>query len=86
MFRRVTIALAVVATAALVAASPAAAHGDEGWNGGKEGAGHAKVEGGYGSGEFLNLGGPYGITYAEGHGAHFEGKAGYYYNHYLNRH
>ncbi|MFJ4963314.1 hypothetical protein EES43_00730 [Streptomyces sp. ADI96-02] len=73
MLRRIAVTLATVATAGLVAAAPAAATG---WEGGKIGAEYAAVEGSRASGEILNLGGPYGITYVKGEREHFEAERG----------
>ncbi|AEN13752.1 MULTISPECIES: hypothetical protein [unclassified Streptomyces] len=80
MLRRIAITLATVAAAGFVAAGPAVA--DE-WEGGQVGAGYEAVEGSHEAGEFLNLGGPYGITYGKGHKAHFAGESGLIYAQYL---
>ncbi|WP_326670755.1 hypothetical protein [Streptomyces sp. NBC_01257] len=84
MLRSIAITVATVAAAGFLAAGPAAAHNsDDGYEAGKVGAGYSKVEGDRASAEYLNLGGPYGITYAKAKKAHFEGEAGYYYAEYL---
>ncbi|WP_329034071.1 hypothetical protein OHT61_00805 [Streptomyces sp. NBC_00178] len=81
MLRRIAITLATVAAAGFVAAAPAAAND---WEGVTEGAGYQKTEGAREAGEYLNLGGPYGITYGKEKRAHFAGESGYYYTQYLH--
>ncbi|MEV0579804.1 MULTISPECIES: hypothetical protein [unclassified Streptomyces] len=84
MLRSIAITLATVAAAGFVAAAPAVANdSDGGWEGGKVGAGYSEVEADRASAEYLNLGGPYGVTYAKAKKAHFEGEAGYFYAEYL---
>ncbi|MFD0020035.1 hypothetical protein [Streptomyces sp. NPDC058382] len=84
MLRRIVITVATVTAAGFIAAAPAAAHNsDGGREGGKIGANYTKIEGSRQSGEFLNLGGPYGITYAKGHKADFEAEHGELYAEYL---
>lgn len=84
MLRSIVITLATVAAAGFVAAGPAAAsNSDNGYEAGKVGAGYAEIEGDRASAEYVNLGGPYGITHAKAKKAHFEGEAGYYYAQYL---
>lgn len=80
MLRRIAITVAAVAAAGFMAATPAAA--SDGWEGGKAGGGYYELEGHRASAEYLNLGGPYGITYANEKKAHFEVEAGYFYNEY----
>ncbi|MEV1093413.1 hypothetical protein ACIOHB_36925 [Streptomyces microflavus] len=82
MLRRIAITFAAIAAAGLVAAAPAAAN--DGWEGGKAGGGYAAVEGSRANAEYLNLGGPYGITYAKQNKAHFAAERGYYYTQYLH--
>lgn len=84
MFRRIAITLATVAAAGLMAATPAVADG--GWEGGKAGAGYQAIEGHRGHAEYTNLGGPYGITYAEESRQHFGAERGYLYAEYLQGH
>ncbi|MEV2263047.1 hypothetical protein OG473_06745 [Streptomyces anulatus] len=81
MLRRIAFTLASVAAAGLVAAAPAVASD---WEGGKTVAGYQHVEGHKASAEYLNLGGPYGITYGKAKKAHFEAERGYFYNQYLH--
>ncbi|MFE3381455.1 hypothetical protein [Streptomyces anulatus] len=81
MLRRIAFTLATVAAAGFVATAPAAAND---WEGGKAGGGYQHVEGHKASAEYLNLGGPYGITYAKEKKAHFEAERGYYYTQYLH--
>ncbi|MFJ4965385.1 hypothetical protein EES43_29325 [Streptomyces sp. ADI96-02] len=80
MLRRIAFTLATVAVAGFVAAAPAAASDREG---GKVAAGYQEIEGHRASGEFLNLGGPYGITYAKGEMEHLRAERGYFYAEYL---
>ncbi|WP_326701131.1 hypothetical protein OG909_29805 [Streptomyces sp. NBC_01754] len=80
MLRRIAITLATVAAAGFVAAGPAAAHE---WEGGQLGAGYEAVEGSRQAGEYLNLGGPYGITYAKGNKASFAAERGVLYAQYM---
>lgn len=54
------------------------------WEGGKTVVGYQHVEGHKASAEYLNIGGPYGITYGEAKKAHFEAERGYFYNQYLH--
>ncbi|MFF1925585.1 hypothetical protein ACFVW8_34060 [Streptomyces sp. NPDC058221] len=87
MLRRIAITMATVAAAGFVAAAPAVAHNsDDGREAGKLSASHTKVEGSAQSGELLNLGGPYGITYAKGHKTNFAGEHGELYAEYLQSH
>lgn len=87
MLRRIAITLATVAAAGFVAAAPAAAHtSDDGREGGKVDASYTQVEGSLQSGEYLNLGGPYGITYAKGHKADFAAEHGELAAQYLHGH
>ncbi|MEV1049069.1 hypothetical protein [Streptomyces sp. NPDC049916] len=76
MIRRIAITLAAVAAAGFVAAGPASASGMDGWDG-HAGGGHAEIEGGWASGEYQNLGGPYGITTVKGQQAYFDAERGY---------
>ncbi|WP_031088954.1 hypothetical protein [Streptomyces sp. NRRL WC-3549] len=82
MLRRIAITLATVAAAGFVAAAPAAAHDWEA-EGGQLGAGYEAVEASRQAGEFLNLGGPYGITYAKEKKADFAAESGFLYAQYL---
>ncbi|MFH9138697.1 hypothetical protein [Streptomyces sp. NPDC017524] len=77
MIRRIAITLAAVAAAGFVAAGPASAQGTNGWEG-PAGGGHEEIEGGWASGEYRNLGGPYGITYIKGEKAYFDAERGYF--------
>ncbi|MFJ3189862.1 hypothetical protein [Streptomyces halstedii] len=83
MVRRIAITLATVAAAGFVAAAPAAA-GD--WEGGQLGAAYQSVEGSRQAGEFVNLGGPYGITFAKENKAHFESVDAYLWAEYAHGH
>lgn len=83
MLRRIAITVAAVAAAGLMAATPAAA---DGWEGGKSGGAYQAVEGYHGSGEYMNLGGPYGITYAKGQKTHVSAERGHFYTQYLRGH
>ncbi|MFD6426377.1 MULTISPECIES: hypothetical protein [unclassified Streptomyces] len=85
MLRRIAITVATVAAAGLMAAGPAAAHGND--NGGESvevAAGYLQAEASHEKADYLNLGGPYGITYAseERDAAAFE--AGFFWAQYLN--
>ncbi|NEB39492.1 hypothetical protein [Streptomyces sp. SID14515] len=73
MIRRIAITLAAVAAAGFVAAAPASANGENGHIGG----GHAGIEAGWASGEYQNLGGPYGITTIKGQAAYFDAERGW---------
>lgn len=73
MIRRIAITLAAVAAAGFVAAAPASANGEHGNTGG----GHAGIEAGWASGEYQNLGGPYGITTVKGQAAYFDAERGW---------
>ncbi|ARF70813.1 hypothetical protein ACIOD0_21085 [Kitasatospora albolonga] len=84
MLRRIAITLAAAATAGLVAATPAVADG--GWEAGKAGAGYQAIEAHRGHAEYTNLGGPYGITYAEESRHDFAAERGYLYAEYLHGH
>ncbi|MEV7401503.1 hypothetical protein AB0N93_14040 [Streptomyces sp. NPDC091267] len=84
MLRSIAITLATVAAAGFVAAGPAAANNSGGgWEGGKSAAGYSEVEGDRAGLDYLNLGGPYGITHLKANKAHFELERGYYYSEYL---
>lgn len=85
MLRRIAITVATVAAAGLMAAGPAAAHGND--NGGESvevAAGYFQADASRENAEYLNLGGPYGITYAseEREAASVEG--GFFWAEYLN--
>lgn len=75
MLRRIAITLATVTAAGFMAAAPAAA----GTGGGEVGAGYFEIEGARSDASYLNLGGPYGITYAKEKKAAFEAEGGYFY-------
>ncbi|WP_299538675.1 hypothetical protein [uncultured Streptomyces sp.] len=77
MFRRIALTLVTAAAAGIVGASTAAAHAADldGGAGGSNQAAHAHAS----SDEYLNLGGPYGITYAEKKTLHFSIEQGWYY-------
>ncbi|WP_326682107.1 hypothetical protein [Streptomyces sp. NBC_01237] len=81
MLRRIAFTLATVAAAGFVATAPAVANDGEG---GKVEAGYQHVEGHRASAEYLNLGGPYGITYANENREHFEAERGYFAAEYLH--
>ncbi|MGW0647043.1 hypothetical protein [Streptomyces badius] len=72
MIRRIAITLAAVAAAGFVAAAPASANG---WD--AHAGGHAGIEAGWASGEYQNLGGPYGITTVKGQAAYFDAERGW---------
>ncbi|MFF7364190.1 hypothetical protein [Streptomyces sp. NPDC008125] len=85
MLRRIAITVATVAAAGLMAAGPAAAHdNDKGGESVEVAAGYFQAEASRDSAEYLNLGGPYGITYAneEHEAASLEG--GFLWAQYLN--
>lgn len=75
MIRRIAIILAAVAAAGFVAATPASAHAANDWD--PHAAGHAGIEAGWASGEYQNLGGPYGITTVKGQAAYFDAERGW---------
>ncbi|MFE8911094.1 hypothetical protein [Streptomyces globisporus] len=72
MIRRIAITLAAVAAAGFVAAAPASAND---WDG--HAGGHAGIEASWASGEYQNLGGPYGITTVKGQAAYFDAERGW---------
>ncbi|MFF3525589.1 hypothetical protein [Streptomyces rubiginosohelvolus] len=76
MIRRIAITLATVAAAGFVAAAPASAHAANDWD--AHAAGHAGIEAGWASGEYQNLGGPYGITTVKGQAAYFDAERGWF--------
>ncbi|MFG2672294.1 hypothetical protein ACPXCP_16890 [Streptomyces sp. DT20] len=87
MVRRIAITLATVAAAGFMAAAPAAAYGGGG-NGeeaGKIGASYFEVDASRENTEFLNVGGPYGITYGKQNKAELEAEGGSFYAEYLSR-
>ncbi|MFF0505162.1 hypothetical protein ACFYUH_16395 [Streptomyces fimicarius] len=75
MMRRIAITLATVAAAGFVAAAPASAHGGNDWD--SHAGGHAGIEAGWASGEYQNLGGPYGITTIKGQAAYLDAERGW---------
>ncbi|MYY09676.1 hypothetical protein GT204_12330 [Streptomyces sp. SID4919] len=84
MIRRVAIALATVTVAGFMAAAPAAATSSPEVEAAELGGGYFQVDGSHASGEFLNLGGPYGITYAQGSEAHLHAEGAEFYARYLH--
>ncbi|MFB8382297.1 hypothetical protein [Streptomyces rubiginosohelvolus] len=75
MIRRIAITLASAAAAGFVAAAPASANGTNDWD--AHAGGHAGIEAGWASGEYQNLGGPYGITTIKGQAAYFDAERGW---------
>ncbi|MBV7249202.1 hypothetical protein [Streptomyces sp. MW-W600-10] len=75
MIRRIAITLAAVAAAGFVAAAPASAHGTNDWD--AQAGGHSGIEAGWASGEYQNLGGPYGITTIKGQAAYLDAERGW---------
>lgn len=84
MLRGIAITLATVAAAGFVAAAPAAAH-DGGGEAGKVLAGYQQTDASRSNAEFLNLGGPYGITYAKENKQHMQDEKGFLYAEYFAR-
>lgn len=86
MVRRIAITLATVAAAAFMAAGPAAAYDfGGGEEAGKIGANYYEFDASRENSEFLNVGGPYGITYASHDEAEVEAEGGSFYAEYLSR-
>ncbi|MEU0040722.1 hypothetical protein [Streptomyces sp. NPDC006333] len=50
----------------------------DGWEGGQVGGSYSQLKGDHAGVEYLNLGGPYGITYANKEKAHFKAERGYF--------
>ncbi|MCX5401634.1 hypothetical protein [Streptomyces sp. NBC_00102] len=85
MLRRIAITVATVAAAGLMAAGPAAAHGnDQGGESVEVAAGYFQAEASRENAEYLNLGGPYGITYASEERESAAVEAGFLWAQYLN--
>lgn len=76
MLRRIAITTAAVAAAGVMAATPAFAGGKGGSDAVEFAANYYQVEGVRTHGNFLNLGGPYGITYAREHTARLDLEGG----------
>lgn len=85
MLRRIAITVATVAAAGLMAAGPAAAHGsDDGGESVEVAAGYFAVEAAHEKADYLNLGGPYGITYATQERDEIAAEGGFFWAQYLD--